>query len=515
MFRLQVWRNWKMIVLGISLCCCQPGWAQAARRSVKDEVGVETGAATGPTTSRPAGQPVQEGAENQQSDKAASEEPSKKEPSKKVVHFKSKAFGTSSDGERPRYVKSLDKAGLKDMDWLDFGLEHRARYELRDDDYRRPEFQTDEPFHLRSRGYLGVKKILDPFRFVLEFSDGRLLNSKYPDNPSDADENEIYQLHGRLYFKDMLGPGQPISLDFGRMVLEYVGRRLVHRSGWRNATHSFDGFRLRLGEETSDWQFDFFAVQPVERLVRKPDRGDEERWFYGLVGSWRKWSKIITLEPYYFILSEQRKNRAVNDRELHTLGFRGFGPIGDTGFDYDFDNAYQFGKDGDLIHRAFGCAGELGYTFKHKWTPRISSVTSYASGDRNPNDRYNNRFDNMFGSNHSLVSMTDLFTWRNLILTKLRLEMTPLKNVRFDTAYGGYWLASDSDAWVIPGRRDRSGRSGDCIGSEWDARIRYKFDPRAELEVAYSHFFPGNFVKNTGPAKGSDFFYVAMTLQFP
>ena len=45
-------------------------------------------------------------------------------------------------------------------------------------------------------------------------------------------------------------------------------------------------------------------------------------------------------------------------------------------------------------------------------------------------------------------------------------------------------------------------------------RVRYSIDPRIELEMGYSHFFPGPFVENTGPADDADFFYVQTTLHF-
>lgn len=432
---------------------------------------------------------------------------------KQTPPYTSRAWAVKRETEPPGYVKTLDQLG---MDWLEFGLEHRTRYELRDDDYRRPKFETDEPIQLWTHGYLGVRKILDPFRIGFEFNDARQFNSKYPDTVTDVDENDILQLFGELYFEDLLGADRPARFQAGRMTMEYLNYRLMARSRWRGPLQSFDGMRLTLGQPTADWQFDVFAAQPVERRLRQPDRTDEERWFYGMVGAWRKWSKLIIFEPYYFILDEDMKDRAVNDREIHTLGLRSFGLIGDSGFDYETDFAFQFGKDGDLKHRAFGCTGEVGYTFQHAWKPRLSSWTVYASGDRNPNDGTNDRFDNLFGagSSHTL-SMTDLIVFRNLVSTKIRLEMAPLKNLLFDTSYGGYWLASDSDAWIVAGRRDPTGRSGDCIGTEWDARIRYKLDPRAELEVGYAHLFPGQFVKNTGPADGLDFLYVSMTVRLP
>lgn len=433
---------------------------------------------------------------------------------KKPAPYASKGWSVRNETEPPSYVKPLSEYGFpgcEDFKWLDFGLEHRTRFEHRNDDYRRATLQEDDQFLLRSRAYFGVHDIIDPFRFGVEFQDARQFNSDFPENTSDVDEADFLQAFGELYFKDALGEGYPLSLRAGRMTLEYMDRHQIGRNRWRNTVTSFDGFRLRLGQPTSDWQFDFFAAQPVEIRMRQPDRTDEERWVYGLVGSWRKWQQYITLEPYYFILDEDWKNRAVADREIHTLGLRGFGPIGQTGFDYDFDAAWQFGKSGQLDQRAFAAMGELGYSFEHPWKPRLSVWTMYSSGDRDPKDGLSERYARLFDPGHP-YSMTDLFTWQNIISPKIRLELKPTDKLRFDTSYGGYWLASDNDAWVVPKRVDVTGRSGDFVGQEIDARLRYQIDPRVEIEVGYSHFMPGPFVENTGPADDSDFFYVQTTL---
>ena len=235
------------------------------------------------------------------------------------------------------------------------------------------------------------------------------------------------------------------------------------------------------------------------------------RWFYGLTGSWRRWDRYVVLEPYYFVLDEDRKDPASADREIHTLGAHAFGPIGTTGFDYDVDTAFQFGEDGERRQCAFAGYGEVGYTFAHAWSPRLSFSTSYGSGDRDPDDDVTERFDRLFAANHSR-SMLDYWTWQNVINPKWRIEIRPTEKLRLDAAYGGYWLASDSDAWVQTGRQDPAGQSGDCVGQELEIRAKYQIDPRIAIELGYAHFMPGPFVDNTGPADDSDFFYVTTTL---
>jgi len=439
----------------------------------------------------------------------------RQEVEKKPAPYQSKAWGARLETEPPGYVKSLKDHGLpggEDINWFDLGLEHRTRFEHRDDDLRRPRLEEDDQFLLRSRAYFGVREILDPFRFAVEFQDSRQFNSDWPETNRDVNENDFLQAFGELYFKDALGPGQPLALRAGRMTLDLIDRHTVGRNRWNNTTNAFDGFRLRLGEASSDWQFDFFAVQPVDRRMRRPDRGDEERWFYGLVGTWRKWHRYITLEPYYFILDEDRRGWEAADREIHTMGLHVFGPIAGTNFDYDVNAAMQFGEDGERRQRAFAAMGELGYTVEHAWKPRLSGSLMGASGDRDPNDHFSERFGRCFDPAHP-YSTWDLITWQNVISPKMRLELKPTDKLRFDTSYGGYWLASDSDAWVATGRRDPFGGSGDFLGQEVDVRVRYQLHQRVDLEVGYTHFFAGPFAQNTGPADDADFLYVQTTLR--
>jgi len=468
-------------------------------------------------TPEPGGvQQVEESARKASPELAAESSAAPPEPKKAAEAYpRSRGYGTQQEPQPPRYVKLLSKHELldfKEVDWLEFGLTTRARYEYRDDNYRRAERVLDEPILLKSNIYLGIREIADPFRFGLEFQDSRIFNSDFPESDRDVNENDFIQLFAELYFRNALGPDRPLRFQAGRMAFEYLDRRLISRNPWRNTTNNFDGFRIILGQETNDWQLDILAVQPVERRLSRPDRADEERWFYGVIGSWRRWSPHITLEPYYLVLDEDRKGAGL-DRELHTLGLRGFGLFGQSGFDYDFDLIWQCGNSGDLRHRAFASTGEIGYTFKHVWKPRVSLFGGYASGDRDPADSVNERFDRLFGFARPW-SASDYIIFENLITPKLRLEFQPHAKVRVDAGYGAYWLASDSDSWRNANLRDRTGSSGDFIGQELDTRIRWKVNDHTDLTVGYAYFIPGDFTENTSDADDSDFFYVELTLTF-
>lgn len=107
-------------------------------------------------------------------DKPAAPLAPKTEASKKNTSYyrRSDSYATNPDSDPPRYVRKLSEIGVeafKNITWLEIGFEHRTRYEMRHNDIRHVEGGFDNPFFLRDRAYLGIKEILDPFRFAVEF----------------------------------------------------------------------------------------------------------------------------------------------------------------------------------------------------------------------------------------------------------------------------------------------------------------------------------------------------------
>ncbi|MGZ8219381.1 alginate export family protein [Methylomagnum sp.] len=432
-------------------------------------------------------------------------------------YVQNRSYRTVPDTDPPRYVRNLSKTGIeafKDSHWLDVGLDHRIRYEYRENDFRRtPQQGHDDPVLLRTRVYLGLKEILDPFRFVVEFEDARAYNSHYTRDNRDVNEFELIQLYGELYFKDALGPGRPISVRGGRQAFELLDRRLIANNEFRNTTNNFQGFRVKLGQPRNDWELDLLALQPIERLKYEFDRPFEEQWFYGAVASWRGWSDIITLQPYYLgFKQDSNTGQTGQDQNIHSTGLRGYGIVGRTGLDYDFDVVYQFGRsNGGEQHSAWASATELGYTFEDvAWKPRVSAFYGYGSGDHNPNDNKNQRFNPLFGFNQPW-SRNDYFSWDNLHAPKARLEFSPHKDVRVDTGYNAYWLASDTDGWQRANLRDKTGESGSFLGHEFDVRVRYQLNPRIATELSYAYFAAGEFPRNLGKNKDSNFIYLQVS----
>ncbi len=422
-----------------------------------------------------------------------------------------RSYGTRRETEPPKYVRNLgeiDWLDAPDDTWLDLGLDYRMRYEYRQNDLRRPVQVLDEPFLLRTRAYLGVKEIIDPFRFAVEFEDARRYNSQFPIDTRDVNENELIQGYGELYFADGVGDNRPLRIQYGRLAFEYMDRRLIARNEWRNTTNNFQGLRAIFGQQSNDWQFDLLAVQPIERLPFRLDRVDEERWFFGGLGDWRRWSEVVTIQPYWLTLYD-RGNSDRFSRTISTLGVRSYGIVGETGYDFDTDFAFQVGRNGDEDHRAFGFTTEIGYSFEHATKPRLAAFVGYASGDRNPDDGVNQRFDRLYGFGRPW-SADDYISWENVFTPKLRFEWQPHKKIRCDAGYSAYWLASDTDAWPNVNLRDPTGQSGSFMGQELDIRIRFPARDRTEVTLGYAHFFTGEFPRKLGKPLPSDFFYIEL-----
>jgi Alginate export len=429
------------------------------------------------------------------------------------------SYSTTRDPDMPKYARHAQDTGydwLKDVTWLDIGLDYRFRAEYRDDDIRRPTAGLDEPLLHRTRAYLAVHDLLDPFRFAIELQDSRRYNGNFPTDNRDVNEFELIRLQAELYFDDLLptdslGNKRPISLRYGIQNFEFLDRRLLGNNQWRNTANTFLGFRGAIGQETNDWQLDLLAVQPLEREKYRWDEPVEGRWVYGLIGHWRGWSDIVTLEPFYLAL-DQRQTVTEQDRTVHSPGLRAYGSVGKTGFDYDFSVIKQFGHSADKNVDAWGGTVEIGYSFNQPWKPRLSAFYGHASGDKDPNDQTDNRFERFYGFGRPW-SANDYIVYENISTPKLRLELTPSQKLRMDLGYSWYHLASGTDRFAGANNvRDASGKSGSSIGHEFDIRARWQITKKLEAILGYAHFTAGSFTQNAIRPGDTDFAYLEINV---
>lgn len=435
--------------------------------------------------------------------------------------------GTSNsqrETDPPSYVRNLGAEGHEGLGWLAFGLQQRLRYEWRDGDIRRMDVHAiDDQLLSRTRVYAGVRTAFDPLRFAIEFQDSRRDGSRYARDNRDVNKTEFIQAYAELYFTDALqadarGNARPVSIRYGRHAFELLDRRLVARNEWRNTTNTFEGVRASIGQQNNDWQLEFMSLHPITRLLEATDSADRSQRFNAVVAHWRRMPRL-TLEPHYFYLKQDATAANGNrEREIHAPGLRAYGKTADGAINYELSVMRQFGDDGPLNHKAWSAIMESGYTWlQHPWRPRLAAFYGYASGDRNPVDANSERFERFFGFARPW-SASDFVIYENIHAPKVRFEFQPMQGLRVDAGYGAFWLASGKDRFnnLLGGtafNRDASGRSGDFLGQEFDARARFSLGDYVDVTLGYSHFHTGEFVRNRqraalgASARDTDFVY--------
>ena len=114
---------------------------------------------------------------------------------------------------------------------------------------------------LRTRAYLGVKDILDPFRFAVEFENASSENGLYERTDADVNEHELIQGYGELYFKNALGYQPAIKRSRRSHGFGSAGSAL----DWPITSSvtpptTFWAIRVHFGKKQNDWDLDTFAL---------------------------------------------------------------------------------------------------------------------------------------------------------------------------------------------------------------------------------------------------------------
>lgn len=522
---LNLQRQLKLGVALAALVAIAPAWALAEEKAAANAV--ETKAQETKKKASGSNKPL----------KPVAGQPAEAKPQgPKSYYVPTRAYRLEPQPDIPPYVRNLGKTykEFEGIDWLNVGLDSRARFEYRQNDYR-PWTNTSQnppssqrkmfPNSLwlsRTRVYLGIQNILDPFRAVVEFQDSRAFNSIYQYQGQEINETDLISAYGELYFKDAFGKDdrgndRPLMARAGRFHFELLDRRLIAENEFRNTTNNFEGFRVKIGKKDNDWDLDSFLMRPVVRYPYQFDRPDWQNWIYGSVLSIRRWSEYATVQPYFigrkqFADPFNTSNSLKVARETYAPGVRIYGVLGN--FDYDFDINKQLGYTGEFaaiganttaVQRtvqldsiAYGI--EAGYTFAdHPWKPRVSLVYTYGSGDKSPYDSASQNFDIFYGFNQPF-SRNDYMAWNNMKAPKARLEFTPAKNLQIDTAFSAYWLASAAGAWDRANLSAPLGNRGTFVGTEFDIRARYKLSQFINLTASYARFWPGSFTSSFAQA---------------
>jgi hypothetical protein len=422
--------------------------------------------------------------------------------------------------------------------WLEISGEQRSRYESLDGQFRANFAGSDQRWEIRT--LLRADMDFHAFRLVLEGIDSRneLADEGSPINTSNVDTFELLQ--GYAAFDMESWTGGEGELRVGRQTLDLGSRRLVARNRFRNTINSFTGVHGSWERPAGD-SLQAFYFLPVDRLPNDRDsllendtEFDEEDFdtqFWGLFYETPEFGDKTRGEFYLFGLHEEdRADRPTADRELYTPGFRFVRDPAKGKCDFQWESVLQFGHSRataspsdtqDLDHLAHYHHLQAGYTLDTEYAPRLALLFDYASGDEDPNDGDNNRFDTLFGArrfDYGPTGTYGAFARSNIISPGYQLTAKPSKKFDFLVGHRLFWLASDRDAWTTAGVRDPSGNSGSFIGQQVEASLRWKVCPDLlTVEVGAAHLFAGEFMREAPNSNGegdATYGYFQTTLEF-
>ncbi|NNL64871.1 MAG: alginate export family protein, partial [Myxococcales bacterium] len=393
-------------------------------------------------------------------------------------------------------------------------LVHRIRYEALDDQFRVGRAGDDDLLALRTLLH-GQWRATPSLTFGVEIADSRayLQDPSTPVGTSIVNAVELLQAYADLHGEHVLG-GRA-SLRIGRLTMNLGSRRFVSRNRSRNTINGFTGFDGRWNDADGHSLRAFYLLPLRRRPADRPSlddddvRLDEESFdiqLWGLHGGFAlPWGDRVELQ--LIGLHEEAGAGGTRNRDLYSPGLRLLRKPARGRFDYQLESVVQLGRSRagatstvDLDHRAHFHHVEVGYSFDAPWSPRVALQYDHASGDEDPNDRKNERFDTLFGSRRFDFGPTSIygaFARGNLSTPGLRIQVKPGDRTTSFVALRGFWLAERRDAWTTSGVRDPAGRSGRYVGSQIDFRLRYDVVPgNVRLETGFAHLFDGGFVKS-------------------
>ncbi len=404
------------------------------------------------------------------------------------------------------------------------GGEFRHRY-MSQDNRLQPGGPGQDTYNLnRWRHYLDLKAG-DNFRFYVEGIDATSFGE---DLPTQAIDENRWDLQN--FFMDVevfeTGTGTH-TIRAGRQELIFGRQRLVSPLDWANTRRNFEGLNYIVKEK--DYKLNIFSVNPVNSATgfntvaefdNKFDEANRDVFFSGAYFSYTA-IENTNIDLYYLWLEDKIQVPARADGRRHTIGSRYtklFPQEGGRVWDMDVEGAYQFGGDNNKNVQAGFATGILGHTWKDApWSPRLSGLVYYGSGDKNLADGQNNTFYTMFPLGHAYWAISDNLSGQNLLDYSMQLDVKPSKKTGATAAYHFFDLASDGDrAYNVAGAPIGAPGNGTDLGQALDLFGFYSVNSNLDFQAGYSWFFYGDFINNQAATKRDDAsqFYIQTSLRY-
>jgi hypothetical protein len=334
-------------------------------------------------------------------------------------------------------------------------------------------------------------------------------------------------------FKIPFGETADLTVRGGRFEMIYGAQRMISSADFTNVPRTFDGGLgiARIGPWTITPFWTIPVVTEVDITNFPFHRASPHQSLFGIFATNAAEyyppfpvqppppSTPFSLDLYWFGVNNAVAtfNGTSGREERHTLGGRTWGKIWQTGLDYEVEGAGQFGTVGSHSIAAGMASAVLGYTLPvAQLAPRVYLGFDYASGDGSRGGSVGT-YNQLFPNTHIYLGYIDYIGRQNILSGSGGVSLTPVRNLTVSLQQYFFWRASDRDAlYNKTGGILRPGTTTTerYVGAETDLLATYSFTRHLLGYAGYSHFFPGDFIRETGQHKGSDYLYAAFQYMF-
>jgi hypothetical protein len=393
---------------------------------------------------------------------------------------------------------------------LRYRYEHQENFNIKryadplrpDDDLVLQRFRLDFDFHLNDRADAYVE-LQDARAFGSDFTiEDFVLGCPYWNY---FDLRQAYVEWHRLV-------DTALGFKIGRQSISYADNRIWGPGEWGNVgRYSWDAVKVYW--ETRRAKIDFIFGDRIRYL---PTDFDSEHFNFHAYGIYASMKELPCTLDLFWIRKASREGYVVNaqgqtaDVDVNTVGLYFDGHPHER-WRCRGTLAHQFGSHNGAGVSAYGANVRLARIWSQSRKVTTAFEYSYASGDSSPGEGSFQTFDGVFGAIDMMYGRMNLVSWQNLHDYQFQIAFVPRNKTRIVLDWHLFYLDKAEDAWYYcsgrPQRRDPTGASGTQLSQEIDLVARYKHSPQLDLQAGYAHFFPGAFIRNTGPSPDADWFF--------
>lgn len=412
----------------------------------------------------------------------------------------------------PGAVKALPLNGSGEA-FLSLGGGIRQRYEYTRDPLFGADPQDDLGVWLQRYSVFGDLRLGPHVRAFAELSSALAFGREGGAGP--VDENELALQNGFVDLSFAPAEGAWLTLRPGRQELQYGSGRLIDVRDGTNVRRTFDAARSIL--ELPNWRIDALAARP---RTPKPgvfdDSTNDDRALWGVYAAGEPALLPAGSADLYYLGFHDDEGTFVQgsaDEQRHSFGLRLWGE--ELGWDWNVEAVYQFGSFGDGDISAWTLASQTGFTFAAlPWQPRIALSTNIASGDTDADDADLGTFNPLFPRGN-YFSEDAVLGPRNFFNVHPFVTVQPTASWSFTADMNFFWRLETEDGVYAPGGqiiREPDGSRERYVGSALSLTSEHEIADNLIFTAIYTHFFAGDFLRETGPSEDID--YVELTVEY-